>query len=238
MVCDHAAVNDVTPASPAGLTVEPLLLVEDDPQLSELLVELLTDAGYVVDLARDGQAGLHLALTRDYAVFVVDRGLPAIEGVDLVGRLRSQGVATPIMILTARGTLADRVEGLDAGAEDYLVKPFEIDELLARLRALRRRHSDHSPTLKLGRRRLDVAARRVVADGQAPVELSGRECALLQLLATRPTQVFTREELLASVFGDADSTGVVDTYVHYLRRKLGRNAVRTVHGLGYRMGET
>jgi two-component system response regulator QseB len=238
MVCDHAAVNDVTPASPAGLTVEPLLLVEDDLQLSELLVELLTEAGYMVDLARDGQAGLHLALTRDYAVFVVDRGLPAIEGVDLVGRLRSQGVATPIMILTARGTLADRVEGLDAGAEDYLVKPFEIDELLARLRALRRRHSDHSPTLKLGRRRLDVAARRVVADGEAPVELSGRECALLQLLATRPTQVFTREELLASVFGDADSTGVVDTYVHYLRRKLGRNAVRTVHGLGYRLGET
>lgn len=224
------------PSDPIPGTVA-LLLVEDDPQLSQLLVELLTEAGYVVDLARDGQTGLHRGLTRKYGVMVVDRGLPAIEGVDLVARLRSRGVATPIMFLTARGTLADRVEGLDVGAEDYLVKPFEIDELLARLRALLRRHRDHSRTLNLGRRRLDVAGRRVEGGGEAPVELSGRECALLQLLAARPAQVFTREELLTSVFDDADSTGIVDTYVHYLRRKLGRNAVRTVHGLGYRMGE-
>jgi two-component system response regulator QseB len=124
-----------TPPAEAGFRAA-LLLVEDDVQLSELLVELLTDAGYAVDHARDGQAGLHRGLTRDYDAMVIDRGLPAIEGVDLVSRLRSRGVTTPILILTARGTLADRVEGLDAGAEDYLVKPFEIDELLARLRAL------------------------------------------------------------------------------------------------------
>lgn len=215
-----------------------MLLVEDDAQLSELLAELLGDAGYGVDLARDGQAGLHRGLTREYDAMVIDRGLPAIEGVDLVARLRSRGVTTPILLLTARGTLADRVEGLDAGAEDYLVKPFEIDELLARIRALLRRHADHSPMLHLGRRQLDVAGRRVVGDGLAPVELSGRECALLHVLAARPGRVFTREELLRHAFDDAaDSTGAVDTYVSYLRRKLGRGVIQTVHGLGYRMGE-
>jgi two-component system response regulator QseB len=217
--------------------VTALLLVEDDRQLSELLVEILNDAGYAVDVARDGQAGLHRGLTQEYAVMVVDRGLPAIEGVDLVGRLRGRGITTPVLMLTARGTVADRVEGLDAGAEDYLVKPFEIDELLARLRALLRRHSDSATTLSIGRRRLEVASRRVVGDGQASVELSGRECALLQVLASRPTRVFTRDELLSRVFDAADSSGAVDTYVHYLRRKLGRDVVRTVHGLGYRMGE-
>jgi two-component system response regulator QseB len=227
-----------TPPAEAGFPGA-LLLVEDDAQLSELLADLLGDAGYGVDLARDGQAGLHRGLTREYDAMVIDRGLPAIEGVDLVARLRSRGVTTPILILTARATLADRVEGLDAGAEDYLVKPFEIDELLARIRALLRRHRDRSTTLPLGNRRLDVAGRRVIGDGLAPVELSGRECALLQVLASRPGRVFTREELLKYAFDDAaDSTGAVDTYVSYLRRKLGRRVVQTVHGLGYRMGET
>jgi DNA-binding response OmpR family regulator len=167
---------------------------------------------------------------------VVDRGLPAIDGLDLVIRLRAHGVAAPVLILTALGTLADRVEGLDAGAEDYLVKPFEVDELLARLRALLRRHTDNAPTLSLGARRLDVAGRRVVGEGYVAVELSGRECELLQVLAARPTRVFTRDELLARVFDDADSHGAVDIYVHYLRRKLGWGVVQTVRGLGYRMG--
>ncbi len=228
----------MTTAAPTpGLNLVPLLLVEDDARLSELLADLLTEAGYTVDLARDGQAGLHRALTRDYAVMIVDRALPAIEGVDLVARLRSRGVSTPILMLTARGTLADRIEGLDAGAEDYLVKPFEIDELLARLRALLRRNADRPYAVNLGRRQLDPVGRRVTGRGEPPVELSGRECALLLALASRPAQVFSREELLSLVFSDADSTGVVDTYVHYLRRKLGRRAVQTVHGLGYRMGE-
>ena len=215
----------------------PLLLVEDDTQLGPLLVELLGEAGYRVDLATDGQAGLHRGLTRDYEVLIVDRGLPAIEGADLVARLRSRGVATPAMLLTARSAVADRIEGLDAGAEDYLVKPFDVDELLARLRALRRRHTHTAGTLSLGRRLLDVAGRRVYGEGLPDVELSGRECDLLRVLAARPERVATREELRETVFGEADSPGVVDTYVHYLRRKLGRGAVRTVHGLGYRMGE-
>ncbi|MGZ4590578.1 MAG: response regulator transcription factor [Actinomycetes bacterium] len=214
-----------------------VLLVEDDVELSAMLVELLAESGYAVECAADGQRGLHLGLTRRYDVLVVDRGLPGIEGVDLLSRLRGRGVTTPALLLTARGTVADRVEGLDAGAEDYLVKPFDVDELFARLRALLRRHIDEAETLDLGRRRLEVASRRVLAaDGGELIELSGREASLLAVLAARPGRVFTREELLDRVFDDADSPGAVDTYVHYLRRKLGRDVVRTVHGVGYRMG--
>jgi two-component system response regulator QseB len=213
-----------------------LLLVEDDRQLSELLNELLTDAGYSVDLALDGQTGLHKALTRRYAVMVIDRGLPAIEGVQLVSRLRTRGIVTPALILTARGTLEDIVDGLDAGAQDYVVKPFEIPELLARLRSLLRRHNDHAESIDLGDRHLDIAGRRVYGGQRPPVGLSHRECELLRTLASRPSRVFARGELLERVFDDADSPGAVDTYVHYLRRKLGRDAIRTVRGLGYQMG--
>jgi DNA-binding response OmpR family regulator len=212
------------------------LLVEDDGRLGPLLAEVLGES-YDVDLATDGQAGLHAGLTREYLVMVIDRGLPVVDGVDLVRRLRSRGVTTPILILTARAAVADRVEGLDAGAEDYLVTPFESDALLARLRALRRRSIDQAATLDLGRRRFDVAGRRVIGtDGADGVDLSGGEAALLEVLARRPHQVFTRPELLAAVFDPADDPGSVDTYVYYLRRKLGRECVRTVHGLGYRLG--
>jgi two-component system response regulator QseB len=226
-------------AAPIPVSVPPsLLVVEDDAAFADLLADLLGDEGYSVDLARDGQAGLHRGLTRRYDAMVVDRGLPAVEGTDLVRRLRSRGVTCPVLLLTARGTVTDRVEGLDAGAEDYLVKPFEVPELLARIRALLRRHVDRAESLPLGRRRLDVTGRRVVDDAGAEpdVELSGRESGLLHALAAAPTRVFTREELLDRVFDAADSPGAVDTYVHYLRRKLGRDVVHTVHGLGYRMG--
>ena len=124
-----------------------VLVVEDDRRLAELLDELLTGQGFAVEIAADGQAGLHAGLTRRYEVLVVDRGLPGIEGVDLITRLRSRGILTPILVLTARGALNDRVEGLDAGAEDYLTKPFEVPELLARLRALLRRHADRAESL-------------------------------------------------------------------------------------------
>jgi two-component system response regulator QseB len=215
-----------------------LLLVEDDPQLSEMLVDLLTEAGYTVDHAADGQAGLHLGLTRDYQVIVLDRRLPAIEGVDLLRRLRGRGVMTPALVLTARASVADRVEGLDAGAEDYLTKPFDIDELLARVRALLRRHADRSPMLSLGRQALDVTTRQVRERGSdgPSVALSARECALLQVLASRPARAFSREELLTHAFDEAESLGAVDTYVHYLRRKLGRDVIRTVRGIGYQLG--
>ena len=211
-----------------------LLLVEDDPQLVEMLTRLLTEEQYQVDVAGDGQRGLHLGLTRDYDVIVLDRGLPVRDGLDLLARLRSRGVTTPTLVLSALGTPADRVAGLDAGAEDYLGKPFDLDELLARLRALLRRHLDVARVLPLPSGALDLDTRQAAVAGRDPVRLSERECALLATLAARPTRVFTRDELRVLVFGDAGAD-VVDTYVHYLRRKLGRGIVDTVRGRGYQL---
>ncbi|WP_123024439.1 response regulator transcription factor [Mycolicibacterium stellerae] len=213
-----------------------LLVVEDDRALSAMLVELFTDEGYRVDAVYDGQQGLHRGLTAQYDAMVVDRGLPVMDGVDLVEVLRSRGITTPVLVLTARGAVADRVAGLDAGAQDYLVKPFEIPELLARIRALVRR-PDGNSTLRVDGLCLDrvtrtVSGRRVGAD----VELSEREAALLSVLMKAPGRIHTRGQLLSSAFGGVDTPGVVDTYVHYLRRKLGRGIVRTVHGTGYRLG--
>ncbi|MEU4363632.1 response regulator transcription factor [Promicromonospora sp. NPDC023987] len=213
-----------------------VLLVEDDKRLSELLVRLLTAESYEVVSVFDGQAGLHHGLTGRWDALVIDRTLPALEGVELVRRLRSRGITTPMMLLTARGTTEDRVEGLDSGAEDYVVKPFDSDELLARLRALLRRHTDTSPMIDLGGRRLDVASRRVLSPGAEPVELSAQECALLRVIAANPGRVRSREELHRRVFQNADSPNAVDTYVYYLRRKLGHGMIRTVRGLGYRLG--
>lgn len=215
-----------------------VLLVEDDRRLSELLVRLLTAESYEVVSVFDGQAGLHHGLTGRWDALVIDRTLPAMEGVDLVRRLRSRGITTPIMLLTARGTTEDRVEGLDAGAEDYVVKPFDSDEFLARLRALLRRHADTSTMIDLGARRLDVATRRVLSPDADPVELSAQECALLRVIAANPGRVRTREELHRRVFQNADSPNAVDTYVYYLRRKLGHGMIRTVRGLGYRLGSS
>lgn len=212
-----------------------LLLVEDDRSLAGMLEEIFASAGYVVEVARDGQAGLHLGLSRTYDVVVLDRGLPAVEGLDLLARWRSRGMASPVLVLSALGLARDRVDGLDAGAEDYLAKPFDLDELLARVRALLRRHGDRADTLPLPDGRLVASTRTVVtADGE--VHLSDRECALLTALARRPSRVFSRGELVAEVFPDAEDEGVVDTYVHYVRRKLGRGVVRTVRGLGYQLG--
>lgn len=215
-----------------------VLLVEDDRRLLAMLDALLTEEGYQVDTAQDGQQGLHLGLTRSYDVMVLDRGLPAVDGLDLLGRLRLRGVLTPTLVLSALANPADRVAGLDAGAEDYLGKPFDVDELLARLRALRRRHLDTARTLPLPGGHLDLDTRSAVVGDRDPVRLSTRECDLLGALATRPRTVFTRRQLLAVVFDDAESDAVVDTYVHYLRRKLGRAIVDTVRGRGYQLGRT
>ncbi len=218
-----------------------VLLVEDDHRLAEMVTALLVEEGYRVEVAGGGQAGLHLGLTRHYGVLIIDRGLPVLEGLELLRKLRSNGIGTPALILTARGSLTDRVDGLDAGAEDYLVKPFEVPELLARIRALLRRHTDTAQFLPLGRRRLSLTDRAVVSgtgDSGGTVALSERECRLLAVLAGSPEQVFTRPQLLARVFDQADTVGTVDTYVHYLRRKLGRESIQTVRGLGYRLGSS
>jgi DNA-binding response OmpR family regulator len=212
-----------------------LLLVEDDPALGPLLAELLGDEGYEVSLAKDGQAGLHLGLVREWDVLVVDRNLPVLEGVELLRRLRGRGVSAPALLLTARGTVSDKVEGLDAGAQDYLVKPFDVEELLARLRALLRPVAPAASELPVGGRRLVVGEGRVVDDTDE-VQLSRREALLLEVLARSPRRVFSRDELLDRAFDNADTLGSVDTYVHYLRRKLGKGVVETVHGIGYRLG--
>ena len=213
-----------------------VLLVEDDPELAAMLVELLSDEGYHVDPAPDGQRGLHLGLTRDYDLMLLDRGLPAIDGLDLLTRLRAQGRTMPTLVLSALANPEHRVAGLDAGAEDYLGKPFDVDELLARLRALLRRHQHEATGVAVSGGVLDIGTRSVrLADGHE-VTLSEREAMLLTVLARNPRRVFSRSELVGSVFEGAEEEGVVDTYVHYLRRKLGRPVVETVRGLGYRAG--
>ncbi len=213
-----------------------ILLVEDDVRLAQLLDQLLTAEGYDTVLARDGQRALHEGLTQQFDAIVLDRGLPVLEGLDVLTRLRSRGVLTPALVLSALSNPADRVEGLDRGAEDYLGKPFDIDELLARVRALLRRHRTSVPMVAVPGGTFDVASRTVSTRTGQDVMLSEREAALLERLARRPNQVFEREDLLAEVFPDADDPGVVDTYVHYLRKKLGRQTVTTIRGIGYRLG--
>jgi two-component system response regulator QseB len=227
-----AGMEAIAPAHEARL-----LLVEDEPELRAMLETLLVEERYHVDCAADGQRALHLGLVRHYDVIVLDRMLPGIDGLDVVRRWRRSGRTAPVLVLSALGTPPERVAGLDAGAEDYLSKPFDVDELLARLRALRRRHLDTARRLPIGDGRLDLDAREFRPGRGQPVPLSERECELLAALAARPGQVFSRDDLLLTVFTEAESPIVVDTYVHYLRRKLGRDVVRTVRGRGYRLGQ-
>jgi two-component system, OmpR family, response regulator len=212
-----------------------VLVVEDDGQLVELLRRLLVGGGYDVEVATDGQRALHLGLTRSYDVVLLDRRLPLLDGLDVLSRLRANGMTTPTLVLSALANRADRVTGLDAGAEDYLGKPFDIQELLARLRALLRRHLDVARSLSLPGGVLDLDTRQVSVTGGQRVRLSARECALLATLAGRPAKVFTRDELRALVFDDA-GVETVESYVHYLRRKLGRGVIDTVRGTGYQLG--
>ncbi|WP_090103077.1 response regulator transcription factor [Lentzea jiangxiensis] len=213
-----------------------LLLVDDDRELVELLATVLRGEGYVVDVARDGQRGLHLALTHPYDVVVIDRGLPVIDGLDLLSRLRSRSVRTQALVLTAMGSVHDRIEGLDAGADDYLTKPFDLGELTARLRALCRRAAELAAVLRIGAGRLELEQHQVVLPDGERIPLTAREFALLRVLATHPETVHTRAALRRTVFQDAPSTSIVDTYVHYLRSKVGRSVVQTVQGVGYRLG--
>lgn len=227
-----------------------VLLVEDDRELVSLLVRLLTAEGYAVEHAGDGQRALHLLLTGRHDVVVLDRGLPVADGLSVLAAARARGITTPALVLSARGGTLDRVTGLDGGAQDYLSKPFDVEELLARLRALRRRHLDGASSLRLGDATLDLGTRTVRrggapqgsegagADGEQAqlIALSQREAALLGVLAARPRKVFTREELRERVFDAATSDSVVDTYVHYCRAKLGPAVIRTVRGVGYRLG--
>ena len=219
-----------------GVAKPRVLLVEDDRELAGMLAELLADSGYETDAAHDGQRGLHLGLTGQYDVMIIDRRLPVLDGLELLRRLRARAVTTRVLVLSALGEVADRVAGLDAGADDYLVKPFEAEELLARLRALGRRDLEGAESLPLGAAALDLLRHEVVLPRGERITLSGREFELLRTLAQRPKAIHPRAALRTRVFADSTGESIVDTYVYYLRRKLGRDVVRTVHGLGYQIG--
>jgi two-component system OmpR family response regulator len=217
-----------------------LLLVEDDPRLADIVARLLGGDRHLVERATTGGAALELAEAPGLDAIVLDVGLPDMSGLEVARRLRARGSDVPILMLTARDAVADRVAGLDAGADDYLVKPFAVEELSARIRALGRRgRVGVGPTLSAGPIVLDEASRAVFV-GDLRVELSPREFALLECLLRHRGQVLTRAQLLDSAWPyDAEVVpAIVDTYVYFLRRKLGPAAaerIETVRGVGYRV---
>ena len=222
-----------------------LLLVEDDPRLQRVLRRLLEDDRHVVEVAPDGRTALELAeATEGIETVILDLGLPDMSGLDVARRLRKDGRDLTILMLTARDTVNDRVAGLDAGADDYLVKPFAYEELSARLRALARRAEPGvrrpDPVLAAGPIALDERSRRVTVKGK-PVELSPREFSLLECFLRHPGQSLTRDQLLdqAWPFSVAVTPNAVDAYVHYLRSKLGDAGrwIETVRGVGYRLAD-
>ncbi len=212
-----------------------ILLVEDDPQLGDGLATGLKQAGMTVDWVSDGPSADHALDVECFDLVVLDLGLPGMDGMTVLQRARSRGNALPILILTARDATGDKVLGLDAGADDYLVKPIDIDELAARIRALVRRSAGRAaPLLVRGPLVLDPAARRVTVSGD-DIELSGREFALLQLLLENAGRVLTRTQLEQSLYGwqgEPDSNAL-EVHVHHLRRKLGGDLIRTLRGVGY-----
>jgi two-component system OmpR family response regulator len=212
-----------------------VLLVEDDRMIGSALVQALKDAAYAVDWATDGEMALSALATQAYALVVLDLGLPRTDGLEVLRRLRAKGDATPVLIVTARDAVPSRVAGLDLGADDYLVKPFESDELLARLRALSRRQGGSAkPVLGSGELSLDPAT-KVAGFRGASARLSPREFALLEALMRRPGAVLSRGELEERIYGWGDEvdSNAVEYLIHSLRRKLGPDAIRNVRGMGW-----
>lgn len=211
-----------------------VLVVEDEPQLARALRESLSTAGFVVDEALDGHVGLRRALQTDYDAIVLDLMLPGLDGKTVLEKLRASR-STPVLVLTARDGLGDKVGCLDSGADDYLTKPFELEELKARVRALVRRSAGvASSVIEIGPVRVDTAARTVQVSGE-DVSLSPKEYALLELLALRRGTVVTRTTIYEHIWGEDDETwsNVVDVYVSTLRSKVGRDVIRTRRGHGY-----
>lgn len=194
------------------------------------------DEVYEVELIPDGGAALARAAAARFDVLIVDRRLPTLDGISVVEQLRRGGTETPTLILTALGTVQDKVRGLDAGANDYLVKPFDFDELFARLRAIRRVGDGEGPFVRLGMWEFYPDSRAVYSPYDGRVMLTDRESELLRLFSAHPRQTFTRDEILQKVFSVTDTPGTVDTYVHYLRRKTDPDIITTVRGRGYRLG--
>lgn len=219
-----------------------LLLIEDYPPLQKALVQGLQEAGFAVDVTGDGEEGLWFAQTNDYDVIVLDLMLPKVDGLTILKQLRQEGRQTHVLVLTAKDTLHDRVHGLNLGADDYMIKPFAFEELLARVRSLvRRRYQDKDPAIEIEDLRIDTIAQRVRRAGE-DIPLTPREYALLEYLARRVGKVATRTEIWEHVydFHAEASSNVVDVYIGYLRRKIEREdkpaLIHTLRGRGYCLG--
>ncbi|MBS1150664.1 MAG: DNA-binding response regulator [Myxococcaceae bacterium] len=217
-----------------------VLLAEDTPALAASLVQGLTEEGLTVDLSRDGEDALHQATEIPYDAIILDRMMPKLDGLTVLRRLRAQGRRTPVLLLTALGEVGDRVAGLDAGADDYLVKPFAFAELLARVRALlRREYGQTTNVVDLGPLQLDLGARVARVDGR-PLELTAREFALLEVLALRPDTTWSRTALVERLYAEEieRDSNVIDVFVARLRKKLEAaglpELIRTQRGAGYR----
>ena len=212
-----------------------LLLVEDDPMIGAGVQRGLKQDGHTVDWVRDGAAAELAVADGVYEVILLDLGLPRKSGLELLAGLRRKGVATPVLVITARDSVADRVKGLDAGADDYLVKPFDLDELSARIRALTRRQGGRaSPVIEVGSLALDPAKHAVTLGG-APIALSKREFSLLHALMKQPGVPLSRAQIEESLYGwdEEIESNAVEVYIHSLRRKLGAERIRNVRGVGY-----
>lgn len=216
-----------------------ILLIEDDAMIGKAVRSGLADAGFAVDWVTDGRAA-ELALGNGvYDLAVLDLGLPKKDGMAILASLRNMGNAMPVLIASARDTVRDRIAGLEAGADDYVLKPFDLDELVARVRALLRRNAGGgSPLIKFGSLMLDPL-RKVVTQRDASVDLSAKEFAVLEALMQRPGAVLSRAQLEESVYGWGDEVGsnTIEVYLHHLRKKLGTAVIKNVRGVGYRVTE-
>ena len=215
-----------------------LLLVEDDPALGEGIRVALKPEGYTVDWVQDGRSALHALTHERFDLAILDLGLPDMDGLDVLRRLRERQQAVPVLVLTARDATGDRIQGLDAGADDYLIKPFEVGELTARLRALLRRSFGRpQPVLEHGGVRLDPVSQEVSCRGEV-VTLQRKEFLLLHQLMSQPGRVFTRDRLEEVLYGWSESaaeSNALEVHIHHLRRKLYPELIRTVRGVGYRI---
>jgi len=216
-----------------------LLLIEDDRLIGRGVYETLRDEGYAVDWARDGESGLAQAVTGVHDLVILDLGLPQRDGVDILRRLRAGGHGVPVLIVTARDAPRDRVAGLDLGADDYLVKPFDLDELSARIRALLRRRAGRvDPVLEHHGVSMNLVTRRVSLQGRE-INLSAREFSVLHALLERPGSVLSRDQLRDKIYawGDEVESNTIEVYVHALRKHLGAQYIVTVRGVGYAVVE-
>jgi two-component system, OmpR family, response regulator len=216
-----------------------LLIVEDEPTLGQQLRNALEGAGYAVDLATDGEEGLYLGSNEQYDAIILDLGLPEIDGLTVLDRWRKEGKTTPVLVLTARDSWSDKVAGLDAGADDYVAKPFQTEELIARLRALIRRASGNaSAELTSGDIRLDTRSGKVTKAGE-PIKLTAQEYKLLSYLLHHKGKVVSRTELIEHIYDqdfDRDSN-TIEVFVTRIRKKLGPDVITTIRGLGYSLEE-